>query len=94
MVDVKARLRVGCQDPLLLPIPQKASGSGVSVVGVVVTRFIAIEDQSNDVRRVSLIQCVLQFRSDHVVGWGDDVTEAAHMAQIVAQPAEMVVSLA
>ena len=88
MIDVDRRLGLGEQHAFAAPVLQKLRGPRVAVVGVVVARLVAVEDQADDVGRMLLVELRPAARADHVVGRSDHVAQRADVAQVVTKSAK------
>jgi hypothetical protein len=88
MVDVDGGLRLREEHAFASPVLEVLGGSGVLILGVVVTRLLAVEDQPYGVGRVLLVKLLLQFWADHIVWRGDYIAERAHVPQVVTDSAE------
>src|SRR5580692_3977630 len=88
MVDVKRVLVFRNQNPLGLPMPQKIGGPLVTSLGVGVARFIAVQDQADNVARMPLVKISLLVRTDHVIRWGSDIGQIPNLAQVVTPAAK------
>lgn len=58
----------GGEDVVLLPLVEEGGGSGVAVVGVGVGGFDFVEDESDEVVGVVVVELLLEFVVDDVVG--------------------------
>ena len=67
VVDVDRRVALGEQHALAEPVAQEPRGPRVAVVVLVVARLVLVEDQPDDVRRMLLVELVLQRGIDDVV---------------------------
>jgi hypothetical protein len=85
MVDVNRGHRFGGQDPFAPPVPEEAGRSRVAIVDVVVARFIAIENQTNNIGRVCLVELALQVGANHVVRRRNDLRQRTDVLEIVTQ---------
>ena len=77
VIDVQRGVALFAEHALTAPVLKESGGASVAVTLVTISRLVAIEDQSYDVRRVLLVECVLEIRRDHVIGRGYDITERA-----------------
>src|SRR5262245_10732501 len=73
VIDVECRVGLGNQQALTAPVSQKSGGPRVAVADLVVAGFLAIENQADDVRRVLLIEPLLESGVDHVIRGRDYV---------------------
>ena len=74
--------------PSLRQFFRNCAARRVAVVRRVVARLVAIEDQPNDVRRVPLVELILQLGADHVVRRSDRRRSASRLPQVVTQSAK------
>ena len=88
MIDVNGRLRFGGQHAFAPPIREELSRPRIAIVCGIVPRLVAIEDQADDIRRVSFVELALQIGADHVVWRRHDLRQRSDVLEVVTQSAK------
>ena len=72
--------RVAHEDPFLEPGAIMGRGAGIAVILEVISRRLLIQDQTDDVLGVSLVESILGLGGDDIVGRSYHVAEVSNLS--------------
>ena len=85
MTDVQRGVALLAEHALTAPVFEKTGGPSVAVTLVAVSRLVAIEDQSHDVRRVLFVELVLEIRRNDIVRRRHDIAQRADVSEVTLE---------
>src|SRR5256885_2305009 len=88
MVDVKGRLSFAKEHAVAQPGTHQPGCPRITVVMLVITRLVFVEDQAHDVGRVPVVQPLLKRGVDHIIRRRDDIAQRADVPEVVADASE------